>query len=227
MALNYSMRFFPSSPILLLTHLGHLKLPKQIIQIQIPKLASVDQYSRFMLYDLHKYIDTDYALTIQYDGFVVNPSLWRDDFLAYDYIGAPWEPAHWPGNKNYDALGREVRVGNGGFSLRSKKLLSLPSILKLPFEPWNGLYNEDGFLCCRYKPVLEEHGCNFAPLDIAVQFSKEMKVPENEGVPSFGFHKWSGENSKYPYFSAKKYYLQRLHFRIKNRKALKAKGIKF
>ena len=30
------------------------------------------------------------AMLIHSDGYVINPSAWRDDFLDYDYIGAPW-----------------------------------------------------------------------------------------------------------------------------------------
>ena len=29
-------------------------------------------------------------LTIWTDGFIVHPEMWRDEFLKYDYIGAPW-----------------------------------------------------------------------------------------------------------------------------------------
>ena len=31
---------------------------------------------------------TDFVLTIQHDGFILNPDAWRDDFFDYDYIGA-------------------------------------------------------------------------------------------------------------------------------------------
>ena len=65
---------------------------------------------------LKKYIDTDFCLIIQGDGFVIHPENWTDEFLKYDYIGAPWRNlAHYS----------FIRVGNGGFSLRSKKLLKI------------------------------------------------------------------------------------------------------
>jgi hypothetical protein len=92
---------------------------------------SLEEYSKFIVYDLYKYIDTDYALIIQEDGFIINPDCWTDDFLNYDYIGAPWIlPLD---DFSYrDAFGNIVRVGNGGFSLRSKKLLSIADELNIP-----------------------------------------------------------------------------------------------
>lgn len=43
-----------------------------------------------MIKELNKYIETDYVLIVQYDGFILNPKAWMDEFLEYDYIGAPW-----------------------------------------------------------------------------------------------------------------------------------------
>ena len=36
---------------------------------------------------------TPHVLLIQWDGFVVNPSAWSDEFLDFDYVGARWG---WP-----------------------------------------------------------------------------------------------------------------------------------
>lgn len=43
-----------------------------------------------MVYELGDYIETDFVMLVHYDGFIVHPELWRDEFLDYDYIGAPW-----------------------------------------------------------------------------------------------------------------------------------------
>ena len=29
-------------------------------------------------------------LIVQDDGFIINKNLWDEEFLSYDYIGAPW-----------------------------------------------------------------------------------------------------------------------------------------
>lgn len=68
------------------------------------------------------YVDTDYCLIIHDDGFIVNPHLWTDDFLKYDYIGAPWYLGI---NRGLTWLqDRHNLVGNGGFCIRSKKLMN-------------------------------------------------------------------------------------------------------
>ena len=156
--------------------------------VKIPRLYSVDDYSRFMIYDLDQYIDTEFALVVQYDGYVLNPELWTDDFLRYDYIGAPFPlPSD---NFSYrDSFGNLVRVGNGGFSLRSKKLISLSNKLNLPWKSYFGYYNEDGFIVCHNRHIYEESGCVFAPIDVAARFSHENTIDENIGIKPFGFHK--------------------------------------
>ena len=39
---------------------------------------------------LKEYINSEHVLVIQDDGHIVNPDIWDDNFLDYDYIGAPW-----------------------------------------------------------------------------------------------------------------------------------------
>ena len=58
--------------------------------ISIPKLKSVDDYNETFFQHLHKYFKTSHCLIVQADSFVVNSSLWSNDFLKYDYIGGPW-----------------------------------------------------------------------------------------------------------------------------------------
>jgi len=157
----------------------------------IDKIDSVDQYSYNMIYKLGDYIDTEFALIVQSDGYVISPSSWRDDFLEYDYIGAPFNLPK--DNFSFrDINGKIFRVGNGGFSLRSKKLIDLPNKLGLEWKPFHGFYNEDGFICAMNRHIYEDNGCKFAPLDVAKYFSHEAEIPEVQGITPFGFHgKWS------------------------------------
>lgn len=156
--------------------------------VKIDRLNSIDDYSKFMIYDLDHHIDTEFALVVQYDGYVLNPELWTDEFLKYDYIGAPFPlPSD---NFSYrDSRGNLVRVGNGGFSLRSKKLISIPNKLNLPWKSYFGYYNEDGFIVCHNRHIYEDAGCVFAPIDIAARFSHENTIDENRGIRPFGFHR--------------------------------------
>lgn len=129
-------------------------------------IRSFDDYSRFCVRDLAACVDTPFCLIIQYDGYVINPSAWTDDFFNYDYIGAVWHHI----NNN---------VGNGGFSLRSKKLLHTGTELNI------SNYNPEDFcICVTHRKFFEEHGCVFAPQNIANRFSVENISYQG----SFGFH---------------------------------------
>jgi hypothetical protein len=177
----------------LITHEKPKKLPDFIEFCQIEKINSVDEYSYHMIYDLGKYIETDFALVIQYDGYVISPESWREDFLKYDYIGAPFDLPK--DDFSYrDVYGKIFRVGNGGFSIRSKKLIDLPNVLNLEWRSFHGFYNEDGFICAMYRHIYEENGCKIAPLEVAKYFSHENYIPEISGIIPFGFH---GKNSKW------------------------------
>lgn len=160
--------------------------------IKIPKL-DYENYSRFLVYELYKYIETEFLLIIQDDGYVINPQCWKNEFFEYDYIGAPW--ALPPDNDKIgyrDAFGNIIRVGNGGFSLRSKKLMSLPDTLGLEWKSYFGFYNEDGYFTCHNRHILQKEGCKFADIEIAKYFSHETNLPELEGIEPFGFHgKWT------------------------------------
>ncbi len=146
--------------------------------INIPHL-SYEGISRFLIKDLHKFFDTSHVLIFQYDGFILNPTAWSDSFLKYDYIGAPW----W-----YDDY---QNVGNGGFSLRSKRLCEILA----NDERVNKFHPEDLMIGRLFRPVLEKHGILFAPECVARRFSFE-------GGPrvgtkwngSFGFHHFTKTN---------------------------------
>ncbi len=147
--------------------------------IKIDPINSLGDYSRFIVNKLNNFVDTEFVLIIQYDGFILNPNAWTDEFLSYDYIGSPW----WEDGKYI--------VGNGGFSLRSKKLLSI--LQEDQFKLSND-DPEDWYICVKKREELERRGIKFAPADLAKQFSLESN--EKDGVVwtnQFGFHglKWT------------------------------------
>jgi len=137
--------------------------------IQIDRIESRTDYSRFMLRDLPRYITTGHALCIQWDGFVLNGGAWDQRFLEYDYIGAPWP--HFRDGHN---------VGNGGFSLRSRRLLD--ACKDLPFD---GSEAEDLVISRLYRNGLEGRGICFAPPEVARNFAYERMPPTGR---EFGFH---------------------------------------
>lgn len=158
-----------------------------IIHHVIP-ILTYETYSSFMLKDLYNYIKTDYCLTVQWDGFILNSHLWNDEFLNYDYIGAAWDFERYPFQTN--SIPFEIikskgikglnRVGNGGFSLRSKKLLEITSKHSLKCTG-----PEDTFICQTIYDDLINQNIKFAPVEVADVFSKD---PLFNTESTFGFH---------------------------------------
>jgi hypothetical protein len=136
--------------------------------VQAPPIRTTKDYSDLLLTGLRQYVSGTHVLIIQWDSFILHPELWTNDFLQYDYIGAAW-PHH-----------QDTPVGNGGFSLRSVKLLEAlegPRISKR--------HPEDFCICVDNKATLEnQFGIRFAPIEIAEQFA----VERTNWHPAFGFH---------------------------------------
>jgi tetratricopeptide (TPR) repeat protein len=141
-----------------------------IESIKIPPIRSRQEYSMFVLHELHRYIDNDFVLLVQWDGYIINPNAWANEFLNFDYIGAVW-------GHHKDGF----RIGNGGFSLRSRKLLL--ATREIPFDE---KLAEDEQIGRKYRPLLEEqYQVRFAPESEAEKFSFETTYPAR--LP-FGFH---------------------------------------
>lgn len=138
--------------------------------VDVGPIRSGAEYSHFVLRQLPLRVHSPHVLVTQWDGFVLDARAWRDEFLACDYIGAPWpdQPA-----------GRAV--GNGGFSLRSRRLLQAGLDPRITPE-----HPEDLILCREHREWLERHaGLRFASLELARGFAYE-----NGSAPGrvFGFH---------------------------------------
>ncbi len=153
--------------------------------IQLGEITGIDSWSKAAIYELPKYVETEFCLLIHENGFVVNPDQWNPDWLNYDFIGAPW-PLPQDDFSYRDEEGNIVRVGNS-VSIRSKKLMNL--IATRPWRSYFGFYNEDGFITCHNRKWLESNGCAFAPIEEAAKFSREHEIPENQNIDKpFCFH---------------------------------------
>lgn len=197
-ALIYSSSQIEFGKIKLLSHVKPSYLPNKINFEKTPISSSIDEWNYNIIYNLPKHIDTEYALLIHDNGFVVNPKSWRDDFLEYDYIGAPWPLPN--DEYSFRDINQEIiRVGNS-VSLRSKKLLDVPIKKNLEWKPFHGYTNEDGFICVNYRHEYLSEGCKFADIDIAKYFSHETPMEIFENIEPFCFHNYMGKNIKYPLF---------------------------
>ena len=146
---------------------------------QVPP-ANLNQGQRFQALELSRYFSTPFLLHIEADGFPVNFQLWDPAFLNYDYIGAPWQKRGLETGSN--------RVGNGGCSLQSKKFRNF-------IDAHSHLYREgvlsDVFFCQELYPQALAAGIRFAPLELALRFSLENRIPEFprwKPSQSFAFH---------------------------------------
>lgn len=198
-AIEYSLRGLRFEKTMLISHYNPEPKSSLFEFVQIDKFSNIGEWGRFIVFDLYKYVSTSHIMLIHADGFIVNPELWDDGFLEYDYIGAPW-PIPKDTFSYHDFFGNIIRVGNS-VSLRSYKLLKIPSDLKLDWTGDHGFFHEDGFLCVKHRHTLQSHGIKYATLSVACRFSHEKPIPEIKGIKPFAFHKWEGGNKKYPRFS--------------------------
>ena len=155
---------------LLFTDAANLSVPAGVQVVPIAPITSAAAYSEFVIRELHQHLTTDHVLVSQWDGFVINPERWDPAWLDCDYIGALW-PQFADG----------ACVGNGGFSLRSRKLRQACR------DPgFAGAHPEDTTICRRNRTMLERsHAIRFADPDTAQRFSYERQIPDE---PTFGFH---------------------------------------
>lgn len=171
-ALLYSSKDIEFGEMILISNQKPDNLPNNIKFVETSIKTHIET-SAFVYHTLPDLIKTDYCLGIHDDGFIINPHLWDDAFLQYDYIGAPW--------KNY---GQRNRVGNGGFILKSNKFIQLTKNLR-----YLGTH-EDGELTNAYYDYFVRNGCKYAPVEVAMRFSLESRIPECEYNLDncFGFH---------------------------------------
>ena len=208
-ALIQSAAALPGSKMLLLSNSKPARLPDNIDWKKIPPL-NYQQYSMFMMYCLASFIQSDYVLCVQDDGWAFNNNAWSDDFLNFDYIGAINEVGLVtptldtdPGFRFNGMLVRgdwewlkenkPIGVFNGGFSLRSKKYLNTPRDLGLSyvFDDNPIRQNEDLQLCLFMREYLESSGIKYPPVEVAKKFSIEHVWPQDSGIDTthiFGIH---------------------------------------
>jgi len=134
--------------------------------VAVPDWPSMEDVWKYTYFEAFKPIKTDFALFVEWDSGVVRRELWRDEFLNYDYIGAPW---WWTDGKN---------VGNGGFAIRSHRLHDYLEKVKCAWT--------DNMICRDFRPQFEKDGFTWAPDDVAHAFAHEH--PIGGGRESFGYH---------------------------------------
>lgn len=137
--------------------------------VPIAPILSARAYSDFLLTRLVDHVATSHCLVIQWDGHVLDADRWQPEFLDHDYIGASW-PQFADGHD----------VGNGGFSLRSRRLMQLCR------DPaFRRDHPEDVAIGRTNRAWLEGQGMRFAPRALADRFAAERA---GDVTASFGYH---------------------------------------
>jgi Protein of unknown function (DUF5672) len=146
--------------------------------VKIDKVDSALSYANFVFKRLPSLIDTPFLLIVQWDGYVINAPAWHPSFREFDFIGARWP-----------SITDGMSVGNGGFSLRSRRFMSA---LQQGRFPMSETVPSDMLACRTYRPALErDYGIRFAPEVVADKFSYEttqFSEFDRPWPPTFGFH---------------------------------------
>lgn len=148
-------------------------------------------YKEAIKFELGGHLDfmpkgSSHALVCTWDGFIINPHLWTDEWLDYDMVGPPWPKSWNTGNQ----------VGNMGFCLLSRNFMEAS-------QRSRNLHcgeNSDVFLCQKMHQRFIDQGVKYAPVDLAARFGWEYDIEGAGPDKSFGFHGWVNGKSKKDYY---------------------------
>ena len=171
--IQYNEQFFNFKNKIILSNISEKISGYKIFNVG--KFNSIQEYSDFMP-KLIDYTESEYILLIQDDGHIVNPNNWTESFLDFDYIGAPWPTSkswlkRFKKYSYFDTVKKNIiknRIGNGGFSLRSRKFLEICSNFKSCEN-----VPEDIFFCLLNYDLFIDNGIKFADFNTAYKFSAE------------------------------------------------------
>lgn len=138
----------------------------------VPDFPNKKEAGRFYYSEAMAKVETDFALMLEWDAGIFDPTKWQSEFFNYDYVGAPWIV-------RANEIGT-LDVGNGGFTLMSKGLghFLCENTARYPVTT-------DWDLCRKQRPDLEGHGFKWPNRDLASAFSWELG-PRN--LDNFGYH---------------------------------------
>lgn len=161
-----------------LSHIANVKFTEMpLVSMTIPA------YNKMLTsLDFWKSVNAEHVLTIQTDSVLLGYNI--DEFLQYDFMGAPWHVHNerWGQMRGILPIG----VGNGGVSLRRA------SAMRAAIKKWghttNSTEQEDIF----FSRILQKEGYRVASREVAYEFCIEVLCedirPLNASSPPFALH---------------------------------------
>jgi hypothetical protein len=193
-AFRWSMRFVDFARVVLVTEVSKLTTDHAGMEVVDHKEGGRLDYEVDALTLAHGLTDTPHVLHCEWDAMVANPLAWNEEWLKCDYIGAPW-PRHYA--NGWPTCDAHNCVGNGGFSLRSRRLYERCKEAVKGQEDGPGMRVHDAWIGRTLRPWLEREGLVFATPAEAYRFSCENAVYSGQ----FGIHgttTFSQNNIKLP-----------------------------
>jgi hypothetical protein len=187
-AVHHSLKVFPIIKRAVILHpfpMASIFMNKNRSKVPIEIfIAESKTQNECFTFELPKYITCDHVIGIQWDGFIVRPDLWNDEWLKYDWIAPPWPLQNIPNP--------QWRVGSGGFIMFSKRMSELwPEIC-------DGNSYNDWQIGATKRDQFEAEGMKYAPLEVAMKFGEEIPLDDQPKTDSFGFHGFQyGDHEKY------------------------------
>jgi hypothetical protein len=173
---------------LFVSHEKPADLPTNIEFIEYPKIENIMDFNHLMWEDIGWMIETSHSLFCQDHATILNSNLFKQEWLDLDYLGAIWPVVK---NSYVANNGEVVRNGNGGFSLRSTRLMRLPRQMDWELRQEQSYFNEDGNVCCYWRKEMLEQGIKYGTAEDAALFSYETPMLENDWgkMKTFGHHR--------------------------------------
>ena len=144
----------------------------RVIQLDIDNIDDIEEYNKLLTNTTFwERFAGEKILIHQEDSCIFKTNV--EDYLQFDYIGAPWNiDKEW-----VQQSGLKIAAGNGGFSIRTKKMM-IDIIQKYPRNPKD---NEDVY----FSRMIQDHGLGtFPTMQQCYDFSSEGIVSRQ----SFGGH---------------------------------------
>lgn len=207
LAMRFSCRFVQFKRVVLYTDLVRHPNPMRFPELKIEHIRESDEKRE--PFPGHPSLPVDYerdaitrpsdfggpVLFMEWDSAILNPWAWDENWMKYDYIGAPWPPHVDPG---WPACDESNNVGNGGFSLRSRKFNEKVRWYYANTHPERSeKMSSDRWFCRSIRKDLEADGILFAPDHVAARFSCENMIYSGQfayhGKSTVALNGWSSQ----------------------------------